>query len=130
MESQDDEHAILQHLDAAKEQSLADDQRRYGHVHRIAHVAIQPADYQVDGRRDGRGRTQALHGEAVERVDQHGKANTDQQRAKRAKGDEAQQRRRYLPSADPVRKKDSEAPRRNHQKNSRPENGRRLFHSK
>jgi hypothetical protein len=35
-----------------------------------------------------------------------------------------------LPSADPVRKKDSEAPRRNHHKNSRPENGRRALHSK
>src|SRR5689334_5961238 len=40
MESHDDEHAILQHLDAAKEQSLAGDQRRYSHVYWITHVAI------------------------------------------------------------------------------------------
>ena len=117
MESNKNRYTVLEHLDAAEEQSLAEDQRRNRHVHGIAHVAIQPADHQMLWRRDGRRCPQALKGEAGEGVKQQREAGADQQRTEHAKGRETQQRRRHMPSVNPVGDKDGQRPRRNHQKN-------------
>ena len=65
-------------------------------VHRVAHVAVEPADDQALGRRDRRGRAQALDHEADERVHQRAGPGHDQQPADHA------ERRPARPGADPA----------------------------
>src|SRR5262252_7936446 len=90
VEAQPDNHAVLEHADAAEEQSLPEDQRDNGHVHRIAYVPVETGDNQMLRRSDRCRRAQALNGKARERIEQNGKAQGDQPRSDRAKRKEAE----------------------------------------
>src|SRR5437660_2161868 len=48
--SKPDDDPVLQQTDAAKQQSLADDQEQHGNIHRVAYPTIQASDDQTLGR--------------------------------------------------------------------------------
>ena len=75
---------VEQQVGAAQQQRLADDRRRDGDVHHVAHVAVRPADHQLLGRRRRRRRAEPLDHEARERLDEHRAARDHQDRAEHA----------------------------------------------
>jgi hypothetical protein len=71
---------VEQEAELAQQQRLAGDGGESRQVHRIADVAVEPADHQPLGRGDRRRRAQALHDEPHERLGQLERPR-DQQRA-------------------------------------------------
>jgi hypothetical protein len=89
---------ILEQPDAAEEQSLAEEKRRNGNIHRVAHVAIESGYYQPLGGSDGRGRPQPLYGEKSKGIKQDRKPGDDHQGSDDAERVKAEQRRGEAPA--------------------------------
>src|SRR3954451_22197482 len=76
----DQEHRPVQEQHGLAEQkSLSDDQREHREVHRVAHIAVGPADDQATRRSQRGRRTDALDDEPDERVHQHEPAGEAEQ---------------------------------------------------
>ena len=65
----------------AEQQRLADDRGGDGEVHRVPDVAVEPADDEPLGRRDGRRRPDPLGDEARERLQQDDDSGREEERA-------------------------------------------------
>src|SRR5215208_2850931 len=72
---------VQQQLGPAQEERLPDDRRRHGQIHRIAHVPVEAAHDESLGRSDGRGRPEAFHNKARERVQEDDDPGREQKRA-------------------------------------------------
>src|SRR5829696_7809551 len=69
---------VQQQTEPAQEQRLADDGRQYGDIHRVADVAVHPADDQTLWRGDRCRCPEALHDETHERPNQRDKSCDEQ----------------------------------------------------
>ena len=67
-QEQPDQAAVFQQRNIAQKQALTENRAHDCHVHRIAYVAIEPADHQVARRKNGRRRSQALYGKSHEGI--------------------------------------------------------------
>ena len=96
-ECQPNKKSVLEQADAAKEQSLAEDQQRHGNIHGIAHPAIESGNYEVLWGSDGRRRPQPLDREPSKGVKQDGKTGSDHQRSDDAEDENPEQGRSEAP---------------------------------
>jgi hypothetical protein len=81
-------------------------------VHRVAHVAVEPTDDEPLGGRDGRRRSDALHDEAAEGVQEGGRAGDDEEGTRHPKG---QPEGVDLPAGEPPRDEATDDARGKHQ---------------
>src|SRR5579872_5808661 len=72
-----DNESVLQQRNASEEQSLAEDQRRDGNIHGVAHVAIQSGNHEAPRGSNGRRRAQPLNRETRKGIQQDGKSSHD-----------------------------------------------------
>ena len=94
------ERAISEQHRPPQQQGLAQDGRDHREVHRVANVPVQTSHDQVGGRRDRRGRADALDHEPGEGVYEQGRARQHDQDAEHARAASARMRRRP-PSGQP-----------------------------
>src|SRR5215471_11401826 len=73
-----DDRGVPDQSELTEQQALPDDEGRQGEIYRVAYVPIGTADYEVLGRCDRGGRTDAISDEAHERADQHGQPGRNQ----------------------------------------------------
>lgn len=107
---------ILQNAKVAKQQRLAQNDRNYGNVHGITHVAIEAGDDQMACRKNRSRRAQALQSEADKRIQQPWKADENQKHPYNPKRVEVEERSLHPPVREPPGHKACNGSGRNDQK--------------